>query len=272
MIITEEILINNRLIKSSDLSKFSHVKLDVMCDVCGIIKNIAKYRHSKSCDKNDGKYYCNNCKWIKYEKTCIDKYGCKNASSNDDIKERRKDSVKMKHGVENVFQHDIVKIKIKKTCIDKYVDNPSKCQSVKNKILNTFNNKYGIDHPMKNEKFLIDFMKRSLKIKNFNNSDIYYQGTYELDFLEKYSSAESIENGKVIKYIFGNNTHSYLSDFYLPKYNLIIEIKSKYTYNLHLDKNLSKKEYSILSGHNHIFIIDKDYTEFEKIINNNEKI
>jgi hypothetical protein len=31
------------------------------------------------------------------------------------------------------------------------------------------------------------------------------------------------------------------------------------------------KEYSIKSGYNFLFIIDKDYTEFLKIINNNEK-
>lgn len=34
-----------------------------------------------------------------------------------------------------------------------------------------------------------------------------------------------------------------------------------------LDKNLMKRKYSMLNGYNFIFIIDKDYTEFENIIN-----
>lgn len=37
----------------------------------------------------------------------------------------------------------------------------------------------------------------------------------------------------------------------------------------HLDQNLMKKEYSINSGYNFLFLIDKDYTELEKIITNN---
>lgn len=69
-----------------------------------------------------------------------------------------------------------------------------------------------------------------------------------------------------IKYKLNENEHYYHPDFYLPDYNLIIEIKSSYTYNYDLNKNLSKKEYSIKNGYNFIFIIDKDYSEFESYL------
>ena len=49
---------------------------------------------------------------------------------------------------------------------------------------------------------------------------------------------------------------------------IIVRIKdlSNYYYKLDENKNTSKKEYSISSGYNFLFIIDKDYTELEKNI------
>ena len=67
------------------------------------------------------------------------------------------------------------------------------------------------------------------------------------------------------KYIFENNDHYYFSDFYLKLKNLIVEIKSKYTYEKYLDKNLIKQKTTIGLGYNFMFIIDKNYEEFMNI-------
>jgi hypothetical protein len=56
-------------------------------------------------------------------------------------------------------------------------------------------------------------------------------------------------------------------DFYLPRYNLIIEIKSQYTYNYDIDKNISKKEGCVIKGYNFLFIIDNIFDEFLQKIN-----
>jgi hypothetical protein len=53
----------------------------------------------------------------------------------------------------------------------------------------------------------------------------------------------------------------------LPEYNLIIEIKSDYTFNKELKKNLSKQKACLDQGYDFIFIVNKDYTEFEKLLN-----
>jgi hypothetical protein len=58
----------------------------------------------------------------------------------------------------------------------------------------------------------------------------------------------------------------YHSDFYLPDYNLICEVKSLYTYNDDYDENMLKMEYTIKSGYNFLFIIDKNYNELEEKI------
>jgi hypothetical protein len=270
MILTKEVLYKGKLKKVSEVGEFSHSKVEVACDFCGNVKITSISNHSLSC-KDDGKYYCYNCRWIKYEKTCIEKYGSKNASSNEEIKIRRKESVLKSHGCENVFQSKEIKDKIKKNCFEKYgVEFFMQCELGKKKVKEGFQKKYGTDHYMKNPDKFKSFMKTNLKIKKYENSNLYYQGSYELDFLEKYSNIIDISNGIHLKYFYENELHSYMPDFYLPEYNLIIEVKSTYTYNLHLLRNLAKKQYSINSGYNFLFIIDKNYIELEKIIKENE--
>ena len=60
--------------------------------------------------------------------------------------------------------------------------------------------------------------------------------------------------------------HHYHPDFYLIKYNLIVEIKSSYYYKKHLKKNLAKRKSTIKNGYKYIFIINKDYTKFDKLL------
>ena len=266
MIKTEEVIFKGKLVRVSDMKPFSHAKVEVSCDFCGNIKTTSISNHTLSC-KGDGKYYCYNCRWIKYEKTCIELYGSKNASSNEEVKEIRKDSIRSKYGCDNVFQLDSSKSKSKETCLEKYgTEFFTQSEEGKKRVKEGFEKKYGFDHFMKNPEKFEEFMKNNLKIKKFENSNIYYQGTYEKDFLDKYSIKINISNGISLNYLLENESHRYMPDFYIPELNLIVEVKSNYTYNLHLEKNIAKKEYSIKSGYNFLFIIDKNYTELEKII------
>jgi hypothetical protein len=59
----------------------------------------------------------------------------------------------------------------------------------------------------------------------------------------------------------------YFSDFFIPEINTVIEIKSSYYYNKYLKLNKIKKNETIKAGYNHLFIIDKDYTQLLKILN-----
>jgi len=64
-----------------------------------------------------------------------------------------------------------------------------------------------------------------------------------------------------------NKKHIYHPDFYLPEYDLVVEIKSTYWYNVHKGKCLLKEEYT-KKEHNYILILDKNYLEFDMFINN----
>lgn len=106
------------------------------------------------------------------------------------------------------------------------------------------------------------------KKHKFKDTDLHYQGSYELDFLNKYYDKLKIENGKNFYYIIDNKNKIYISDFYLPQYNVIIEIKSNWTYNNNILKNLLKRESVLNSNINFLFIIDKKYNDLDLLITN----
>ena len=129
----------------------------------------------------------------------------------------------------------------------------------------TIFSKYGVYHTNHVEYIFNKMQISSFKIKKYNDS-IMYQGTYEKHFLD-FCFDNNIYCEKFAGNIIYNETHRYYPDFYYPDLNLIIEIKSSYTFNKDLEKNISKRESCIREGYNFLFIIDRDYNEFKKIIN-----
>jgi hypothetical protein len=105
-------------------------------------------------------------------------------------------------------------------------------------------------------------------MKIYKNTKIYYQGTYELDFLEKYyKKFPDIERAPTIHFIFEEHNKVYYPDFYIPSKNLIIEIKNSYLAKKDKKKLESKKQSVKKLGYNYIMIIDKNYSEFNKLKN-----
>jgi len=70
-----------------------------------------------------------------------------------------------------------------------------------------------------------------------------------------------------IKYTHDYESHRYYPDFYIPKLNLIVEIKSKYILEKQgVDCNKNKKLAVLDGGYNYILILDNEYTEFDSFI------
>ncbi len=218
----------------------------------------------------------------KIKETNLERYGTEYSISSTFIRNKIKETNLKRYGIENIFQSDSkfrksineklkislnksdVKEKRKETNLKKYgFSNPMQLDLNKEKAKNTSIEKYGVGHPMQCDIILNKQQISSLKTKTHQPSNLKYQGTYEFDFIEKYYNKIFIEKANPIQYKLNGNKHYYHPDFYLPEYNLIVEIKSSYTYEYDLDKNLAKKEYSMKNGFNFIFIIDKDYSELE---------
>ncbi len=103
----------------------------------------------------------------------------------------------------------------------------------------------------------------------FKDTNIYYQGSYEKDFLElceKLNILNKIKRGFSIKYKLNNKELIYFPDFFIDELNTIIEIKSLYWYKIHEEKNIIKQKTSINLGYNYILIMNKNYDIFLKNI------
>lgn len=191
-------------------------------------------------EKTGYKHALQNPKSIeKSKKTSLEKYGVTSYTKTDEYKKE----YKLMYSLKPDFQKEKMKFKFKNTS-----------------MLN-----YGVEYPMQNIKIFEKQQISAFKLKKYK--ELYYRGTYELDFLEKFYDKIKIENSNSIRYNLNNKLKIYFPDFYLPDYNLIVEIKSSYTYNFNIEMNEAKKKYTLENDYKFIFIIDKDYTEFINKIN-----
>ena len=209
-----------------------------------------------------------------YKKYCCKK--CEYVTRNNSIRKSFK-----KNGLE-------ISKKRKKSCQLKFgVDNPSKDGNIKNKKVETClkNNgvmfgfqqtdktehtmllKYGVKNPSESPILLEKQQKSARKIHQYNYTKLTYQGSYEKDFLDRYYSNFNLEKGPTIKYSMDEKIHTYHSDFFLPEYNLVVEIKNSYLYNRDYLEIKAKEEHIIKNGFNYILILEKNYEKLDNILN-----
>ena len=234
-----------------ELPKTSKQKIEVSCDNCDEKYTISYFSYLRNI-KEDKVYHCKKCSGIRSKETNLNKYGVIHPSQLDEFKEKTQNTNLKKYGVKYSMQNTEIKNKFKAT--------------IKQKSSNIIFEKYGVYSPAQNSDVYQKMMKNGLHIYKFKDTDIYYQGEYELDFLNKYFEIIEIKRGSSIKYIFNNKEFIYFPDFYNEKLNLIIEIKSSYWYDKHKDKNIAKQLACKEQGYNFIFIIDKNYDIFSKIV------
>jgi hypothetical protein len=238
------------------LSKYSHKKVLCACDVCGEEKEV-KYNNYCKYIENDTEhiYTCKICNLNKRKKTCLKKYGVDNVSKNDKVKSKVKQTMK-----ENGTDYGFNSQSYKDTIIKNYgVENIFQSEEIKTKIKNTNLEKYGAENP--SQSYEIHKKQHSGYILKHHNNDLYYRGSYEKDFID-YCLEEKIEieNFKgSIDYFFEGKNRKYFPDFFIRNKNMIIEVKSLYTYELEKEQNEAKKEAAINNGFQFKFIIDKDY-------------
>jgi hypothetical protein len=191
-----------------------------------------------------------------------------------------------KYGVGNLFQSEEIKKKIRKTCQKKYgFDNPNKSDVCLKKSKSTKFDRYGdanYNNPQKNQltclrKYGVRYVNQVPDIiqkqqeSAFNFKDytcpsgkkVRCQG-YEplaLDILHKKYDEDDIVTSKKdvpeIWYEFEEKTHRYFPDIFVKSKNLIVEVKSVYTFESKKEESLKKHEASKNSGFSHeIWVFD----------------
>jgi hypothetical protein len=204
--------------------------------------------------------------------TNLKRYGVTQNTMRPEIKQQIIDTNKKIYGVENVSQNASIKAKSlknrEKTNQEKYnVKSVFSVKEIMEKCHNTIkkNNmlNYGVEYAMQRHEVFEKAQKTRFTIKKFQNSNLWYQGTYEYDFLEKYFNRyPDIKRGPSIKYTFKNKNKVYHPDFFIPSLNLIVECKNSYLYKRYEENIKAKEIATINTGYNYITIIDKDYSAF----------
>ena len=210
----------------------------------------------------------------KMKTTNLVKYGVNCPFQNEDVKNTIKETNLTKYGVENVFQNEDIKNKSKQTNLTKYgVEYPSQNEDVKNKMKTTNLERYGVENAAQNEDIKLKIKATNLikygcdhanqcayifddkpysntntnKIYTFKSGNIIKIQGYEnfaLDILINLYDENEILNKRAdmpkLNYEKNKKKHIYFPDFFIPKDNLIIEVKSFYTYKLNLITNILK--------------------------------
>jgi hypothetical protein len=187
-----------------------------------------------------------------------------------DINNKKKITKKEKYGNENYVNLE----KIKKTITEKYgFEHASQIPinrinaSVRMKKNNPMFDRIVVEKNCKTN--MMNEKKYYFNTQKYKNTELYYQSTYEYDFLElceHLNILKKVKNGNVYKYDTDNkNKHWLITDFSIGNYE--IEIKSSYI----LEKQggyhiLNAKQKSVESyGKKYLLILDKNYDDFLKI-------
>lgn len=133
-----------------------------------------------------------------------------------------------------------------------------KCNQLYNDRI--FELKYGVSNPAQNKELYEKSQKTSFRMKKYGDEEIWYQGKYELDFLEKYyKKYPEIQRGPTIKYFWNNKMRVYYPDFYIPSLKIIIECKNSYLAKKDKEMIEAKKKAVLSEGFGFILIINKNY-------------
>lgn len=160
----------------------------------------------------------------KSKQTNWEKYGCENPMQNEDVKKKLQDTCIERYGVPYYTQTDEYKERSKQTCLEKF-GVPYSFQSENNKIKTKQTNleRYGVKYPMQNKEVNDRHFESKKKNGTTNTSKI------ETDFADWLT-----ENNYNFIREYKSDLYPYHCDFYLPDFDLYIEIQGNWTHGHHL--------------------------------------
>jgi len=221
----------------------------------------------------------------KREDSCTEKYGGITPLLNKEIKDKALNVMIERYGVEYPLQSEEFRKQVRETNLEKYgVENPAMSSSIMEKIGNTnlekygtvcsLHNKdvnrkakdtmierYGVEYAVQNIEIFIDQQRGKWKEYKLPSGNIIKIQGYEntaLDILlETHPENDILVNYDVpaIWYNYEHKKKRYIPDIFIKSENLIIEVKSEYTFNKDITKNKAKEIGCITAGYNFEFWI-----------------
>src|ERR1035437_7910275 len=173
-----------------------------LCKICGKELKFTGmfWGYRNTCDSTKCKRKYN---LIRTEEEVFKKYGVKSVFELIEIKEKSKQTMIKKYGVEYAGQSEEIKKKKVETCLENNgVKYPQQSEKIREKGKITCKEKYGVEYNVQNKEIHEKQLKSGYRFKRFKDTDIWYQGSFEFDFLEKHlDKFPNILRGPSIKYI-----------------------------------------------------------------------
>ena len=236
-----------------DLQRKSAVIVKCTCDFCGKITEI-QYRKVVVNKENNTLIACDNkdCMRKKKEDTNLKRYGVKNPSQAQEIKNKKIETCKNNFGCEYPLQSEIIQNKKKATCKERYgVEYAMQNKEIQDRMKTTCKERYGVEHAIQNkeiqdrikatckerygveyviqnkeiqnkmkdtckERYGVENPLQSEEIKNKVLNSFQFNGTGPCSRAQRYIN--HILNGTLNKCICGS-----LVDIYMEKENIVIE-------------------------------------------------
>lgn len=129
----------------------------------------------------------------KIKQTMKEKYGVEHHLQKEEFMEKQKETVRERYGVDNVSQAEEIKQKKKETCQENFgVDYPLRSSAVKQKTIETNLQRYGTKNPMQNDKVSQKAASQRAKkeIKRILRSDRFQGRVKPLFSIEEYHGIE----------------------------------------------------------------------------------
>lgn len=214
------------------------------------------------------------------------KHGVENPGQLVIVKEKKIETSLKNWGTEYPMQTEEFKARIKKTCLEKYgFEFAAQSEEIKRQKVETCLKNYGVEYGIQSEQGKKKYNETSLKNwgtpypqqsnKYQEMYNVYARKEYTmpsghvrkvqgnepqaLDILLKtYNEPQILTDFwdmPFIWYDFNNKRKRYFPDVYIPDDNLIIEVKSKYTYEVALKQNMLKRQATIDAGYKFEFMV-----------------
>lgn len=173
-----------------------NIDIHPKCPICGKPVQVT-FTPSRFFKKSCGNKLCENkIRQINVENTIKGKYGVSCVFSNNEIREKTKQTLLEKYGVDSITKSEKIKEKIKNTCLEKYgVESIGKSKEIREKIKNTCLEKYGVENPYQIKEVIdkiqekrndkMDIIKSKLS-KAYNSKREWRIQRFKEGFIEKY--------------------------------------------------------------------------------------
>lgn len=261
--------------KCMDSSEYLKRKKEKTCLRKFGVTNVSKSNYFKEIYKNtmNEKYGVDHYSKTKeykekFKNTMIGRFGVETPMHSEEIKKKMAERSLEKYGVECHLSLPEIQDKIKKTWESRGFKRNSSTEEWLVSYIKTCNHKYGTDHPMQNVDCFEKCIKNSHRFKDYelpSGKIVKIQGYENLaldKLLETYDEGDLVIGTREIRtivgridYIFEGKNKVYHPDIYIISENKVIEVKSKYTIKVDIEKNEAKRKAVLDRGMNFEFMI-----------------